>query len=249
MAELIGDLALVAVVKFLDCLAHGCVQHTALRRHQLLISDAAYPVVTEIDPLAFGGQDVASHQLLDSDRRVHLADLSGARQQREGEVPADCSGYRHQAFRQVGQAFQSRRHKIPYQARLALPYGRAVVLQRPHGLDNNERVTFARRPNIPGSVCGLRTSPARWQQRLDQCHGGRLRKRAQRDFVKLLVDPQFLERLRKHRCIHQLFGPHTPHDEDRQTMNSPAEEGEKARAQAVAPMQVLENEDGRLPRT
>ena len=98
VAELIRDLCIVIAVKLLDCLADGRVQHPALLRHKLLISDAANPVVTEVDPLAIGGQDVAAHQLLDSYRRVHFADLSGPREQREREVTADCGGYLTKRF-------------------------------------------------------------------------------------------------------------------------------------------------------
>ena len=76
-----------------------------------------------------------------------------------------------------------------------------------------------------------------------------MRKRAERDLVKLTVGPKLLKGLRQYRRIDQFFGPHAPDDEDRQAMNSPAEKSEKTRAQAVTPMQILEDEDGRLLRS
>jgi hypothetical protein len=40
--------------------------------------------------------------LLDSYSRVHFADLSGPREQRERKVTANCCSYLYQTHRQVG---------------------------------------------------------------------------------------------------------------------------------------------------
>ncbi len=144
--ELIGDCLLVVAVKLFDCPADIGMQDPALPGHELCVGDAANPVMTEIDSLAIGGQDMAAHQLLDSACRIHFAELSGPRQQREREVTADGGGHFHQTLRQAGQTFQARRDEIlngGRQARLALPDGRTVVVQRPHGFDDDEGIALA----------------------------------------------------------------------------------------------------------
>ena len=150
VAELVRDLVDPRARCFQGTGHRPMQQHPSRRQHGF-VGDLPDAVVAEDQLLARGIEHPAAYELLDGLGRFRVAKAAGVQQEPEREGSADDRRRVDGPTGRLGEPGQPSRDRLPHAGRderVAHRAGQHRLAQRAHGLDDDEGVALADRPQL-----------------------------------------------------------------------------------------------------
>ena len=199
----------------------------------------------EVEALADGVEDAASHQLLDGFRRLAPGERGRPLQDGELELAAEHRGDAGQLLRARAEPADPGRDHLAHAARQldAAGVGEAPVAQRAHRLDDDEGIALAEIPRVVhdlGETAGLAARPREGAH--ERGRGGR-RQGAEGDVLDVGQGRQLVDEARERGRLGQILVARRQDEQERAFDQAPGHEGEEPHAHLVGPVQILEDDD------
>ncbi len=239
----------ISALERLQCLPDGPVEGSTAGRNQLPVGHLPEPLVHEVEPVADLAQDLPPDQLLQGIRGFALAKPGGSLDQIKVEVPPGHGGDGHDLANPVAEPRQAPGDKIPDPAGQGEPHARLgrLVRQRPHRLDDHERVPPAQLPHLVGQVVEGRGRRIRLGGRPDQHAGLELGQGREADASPRPLSLHVLQHPARNGPFGQLVVPHGDRQKDARSLQAASEVEKQAGTHLVGPVEVFQHQQERPP--
>ena len=209
----------------------------------------ANAIVGEVEAFARVLQDAATHQLLQCLGGDDLGEPGRAGDERELERAADDGGHRQKLAGRIAEAVQAPSNEglhargEPEPGRPA----RSVLVEGATHLDNDERVAAAGRPALGGEPRQGRRFKASSRELADERVSLGLGERPQPQLLAAAAGDEIVQRPPGAGRVDELLFARGRDDEESPGVEAAADEREEPDAHVVGPVEVLQEEDDRLP--
>ena len=239
----------VGVMHRLDRLAGLPVEHGLACREKHAGGHLANAIVGEVEAFARVLQDAAAHQLLQCLGGDDLGEPGRAGDERELERAADDGGHRQKLAGRAAEAVQAPSNEGLHARREPEPGrpARSVLVEGATHLDNDERVAAAGRPALGGEPRQGRRVKASSRELADERVSLGLGERPQPQLLAAAAGDEVVERPPGAGRVDELLFARGRDDQEPPGVEAAADEREEPDAHVVGPVEVLQEEDDRLP--